>query len=257
MTEERDWSSYRKWHELLDALCVDQNHLDNMTLAGRLCDASGAKSQAAFEAALKNLRNWRQGVHVPQRRNVLLLAKLLRVDRSRALRERWNVLHAEARAGAQEETPDGPGEPDALPEPARPRGRFVLAGAAATFGAALGAAFVFFSWPGGVEPAPDPAGSFEGIRADYVRTITAKVGDALIVHGARGEACGPAPDWERASARLPRLTTGALTDGGVGTRYSRQCGGSVPARAILFTATTPGVEQISLYGDPITINVQE
>lgn len=257
MSEERDWSVYRKWHELLDALCVEQNHLDNMTLAARLCEAGGNKSQAAFEAALKNLRNWRQGIHVPQRRNVLLLAKLLRVDRSPALRERWKVLHAEARAGAPEETPAGAGQPVALPSPPRPRRRLVFVGVAAAFGVAFGVAFAFFSWPANVESAPDSAGSFEGIRADYVRTVTAKVGDALIIHGARGETCGPAPDWERASAGLPQLTTGDLTDGGVGTRYSRQCGGRVPARAILFTATRPGVEQISLYGDPVMINVQK
>lgn len=255
MSEERDWNVYQKWHELLDALCMEQNHLDNMTLAAQICEASGNKCQTAFEAALKNMRNWRQGVHLPQRRNVLLLAKLLRVDRSPALRERWNVLHAEARAGALEETPAGAGEANARPSPTRPQSRLVPAGAAAAFGVAFGAATAFFPWPAGVES--EPAGSFEGIRADYVRTVTAKVGDALIIHGARGEACGPAPDWERASARLPRLTTGDLTDGGIGTRYSRQCGGRVPARAILFTATRPGVEQISLYGDPIMINVQE
>ncbi|HRP79280.1 MAG TPA: hypothetical protein PL183_09300 [Aquamicrobium sp.] len=61
--------------------------------------------------------------------------------------------------------------------------------------------------------------------------------------------------WESAKLLLPELETGTLTDGGVGTRVSRQCGGRVPARAILFTATAPGTEQVSLYGDDIVIRV--
>ncbi len=93
--------------------------------------------------------------------------------------------------------------------------------------------------------------------AEYVRNVSVKVGETAIIHGARGNDCGPAPSWESAELLLPELVTGTLTDGGVGTRVSRQCGGRIPARAILFTATTAGTEQISLYGDDIVIRVNE
>ena len=79
----------------------------------------------------------------------------------------------------------------------------------------------------------------------------------MIIHGARGNECGEAPSWDSARILLPSLQTGTLADGGVGTRQSRQCGGRVAARAILFTATAPGTEQISLYGDDIVIRVSE
>lgn len=71
--------------------------------------------------------------------------------------------------------------------------------------------------------------------ADYVRNVSAKVGDPLIVHGAGGEA----PTWENAKLLLPEIVTGKLADRGVGTRHSRQSGGRVPARAIMFSAPEP------------------
>lgn len=87
MLTTRDWTEFQHWHQLLDALCTEQGYLDNLSLADKLCAISGNRSQAAFDTALKNLRNWRQGVHVPQRRNFLALTRLLKVDRQERLRE--------------------------------------------------------------------------------------------------------------------------------------------------------------------------
>lgn len=258
MTGEKSWDTRHTWHELLDALCIEQGHLDNLNLAERLCSASGNRSHAAFDTALKNLHNWRQGVHLPQRRNFLLLTRLLGVDRDQALRAHWNGLYAQARSALPVMAPLA-SAPDGTPanafRPKQARRPLVLGGG--LIAAALVGLFAYFQWPGRDETIADPGTTFAGIQADYVRTVTAKVGDALIIHGARGNNCGPAPEWEVARRHLPELTTGTLADGGVGTRFSRQCGGRVPARAILFTATTPGTEQTSLYGDPITITVQE
>jgi hypothetical protein len=50
---------------------------------------------------------------------------------------------------------------------------------------------------------------------------------------------------------------GTFSDGGVGERYSRRCNGTTPARAVRFTATTPGQEQIEMFGDTIDITVTE
>lgn len=252
----RDWTTYQEWHELLDGLCAEQGYLDNMVLADALCAASGNRTEAAFDTAVKNLRNWRQGVHVPQRRNFLLLGKILRVDSHEELREHWYRLYGQGRAkpDVEDEVP-GTGEPTK-----NSKARWVFGRPSVVVGGilagALGVTAMALFHGQEVEPA-DPVGSYEGIVAEYVRNVSVKVGESAIIHGARGNECGPAPSWASAKLLLPELMIGTLTDGGVGTRLSRQCGGRVPARAILFTATQRGTEQISLYGDDIVIRVSE
>lgn len=93
-----DWTAHRQWHALLDALCRKYGYRDNVTLADALCAASGNRSPSALDTAVKNLRNWRQGVHIPQRRNFLLLGKILKVDAHAGLREHWNRLYRQARS---------------------------------------------------------------------------------------------------------------------------------------------------------------
>lgn len=253
MTDKKDWASFQTWHEMLDALCVEQGHMDNLALAEQLCAASGNKTQAAFDTAVKNLRNWRHGVHIPQRRNFLLLGKLLKVDQHDGLRERWNRLYGQAKVKpAADEISDDTTEP--VKRTQKSRWSLLVSGGAVA--GALGAAALGLSSVQKDEPA-DPVASYEGIIAEYVRNVSVKVGESAIIHGARGNECGDAPSWESAKLLLPELVTGTLTDGGVGTRVSRQCGGRIPARAILFTATQPGIEQISLYGDDIVIRVSE
>lgn len=248
----RDWAGYRNWHELLDALCEEQGYLDNLALADALCAAGGNRTQAAFDTAVKNLRNWRQGVHIPQRRNFLLLGKILKVEEHDGLRGHWNRLYREAKV----KPADGNGE-KAVADTGRMRvsPRRIFAVGAILAVTLAGAALVLSH--GRQEDTTDPVASYEGIVAEYVRNVSVKVGESAIIHGARGNECGEAPTWESAKLLLPELVTGTLTDGGVGTRQSRQCGGRVPARAILFTATRPGTEQISLYGDDIVIRVTE
>jgi hypothetical protein len=91
----------------------------------------------------------------------------------------------------------------------------------------------------------------------YRESVTLSVGQSTIVHGARGQ-CGEAPpDWSAVAGRLPMVGLGTFSDGGVGERYSRRCNGTTPARAVRFTATTPGQEQIEMFGDTIDITVTE
>lgn len=251
MIESRDWTIYRHWHELLDGLCVEQGYLDNMSLAEQLCTASGNKTQVAFETAVKNLRNWRHGAHIPQRRNFLLLGKLLKVDRHDGLRAHWNRLYGQAKIKPVED--DVPAE---AATGTRKSHKAILAGAGIA-AVMIAAAWGTYPFMDAGRITADPVGSFEGIVAEYVRNVSVKVGESAVIHGARGNECGPAPSWESARLLLPEIVTGRLTDGGIGTRQSRQCGGRVPARAILFTATNAGTEQISLYGDDIVIRVSE
>ncbi len=256
MSGQDETAMHRHWHEMFDALCMEHGHLDNFTLAEQLCAATGNRTQPAFDAAVKNLRNWRSGVHIPQRRNFLLLGKLLGVERRPELREQWNRLYGQARNRAAEAGDDNA---DALVPSAedaaitRRRWPSVVGAAAAVMAMAAGAML----WPVQDREAIDPVGSYAGVVAEYVRNVSLKVGESAIIHGARGNECGPAPSWESAKLLLPELVTGTLTDGGVGTRNSRQCGGRVPARAILFTATRVGTEQTSLYGDDIVIRVMD
>lgn len=247
----RDWTAYHTWYDLLDALCNELGYHDNLALAEALCSASGIKTQAAFDTAVKNLRNWRQGIHIPQRKNLMLLANVLKVDHHEGLRTQWNHLYGLAKVKPSSGTGDVVGEAEKNTH----KSRWPLL----TTGIVAGVLGVMaFQMTYGQKESPsDPVASYEGIIAEYVRNISIKVGESAIIHGARGNECGDAPTWESAKLLLPELVTGTLTDGGVGTRVSRQCGGRIPARAILFTATSPGTEQISLYGDDIVIRVTD
>jgi hypothetical protein len=251
MAENQRWGTYERWHDLLDALCIERGHFDNLTLAGQLCAANGNRTRGAFETAVKNLRNWRQGVHIPQRKNFALLGKLLEVQDDAELRQAWNRLYSQKSIEPERGETTLAAADASSGKPAWP---FIAGGGA--LAAMILAGIVFAGWSATAQNA-DPVGSYEGIVAEYVRNVSARVGDSMIIHGARGNECGEAPSWDSARILLPSLQTGTLTDGGVGTRQSRQCGGRVAARAILFTATAPGTEQISLYGDDIVIRVTE
>ena len=90
----------------------------------------------------------------------------------------------------------------------------------------------------------------------YQEKVSLETGQSEIIHGARGECGQAAPNWEKVASSLPSVSTGEFSDGGLGVRWSRRCGGLTPARAVRFTATQPGHEQIELYDDPIDIEVK-
>lgn len=95
----------------------------------------------------------------------------------------------------------------------------------------------------------------EAQQIPYKSHVELTVGQSTIIHGMRGKCGKAAPNWDRVAKRLPLITTGSFSDGGLGTRYSNRCNGETPARAIKFTAEKVGSEQITLYGDPINITV--
>jgi len=99
-------------------------------------------------------------------------------------------------------------------------------------------------------------GSAMAQEIPYQAKVSLEVGQSAVIHGARGECGQNAPEWEKVAPSLPILSTGKFSDGGLGIRNSQRCGGATPARAVRFTATTPGTEQIQLFGDPVRIEVR-
>lgn len=83
--------------------------------------------------------------------------------------------------------------------------------------------------------------------------VSVRVGQQVVIHGIRGERCGTLPGKNRLKARF--LKTGQMTYGKPGVRQSRSCGGLTPAVEVIFTATTPGRETITVSGDRITVTV--
>ena len=96
-----------------------------------------------------------------------------------------------------------------------------------------------------------------GQRVYWRELSELKVGDSVVIHAKRGRCGEQPPSWEQVFEYLPESLTGIWSDGGVGYRVSRSCGGATPARAVVFTATRPGEERFMLYEDPITIRVEE
>ncbi len=96
----------------------------------------------------------------------------------------------------------------------------------------------------------------QGIKIPYKKNVSLEVGGSEVIHGYRGK-CGQSPPaWEVISPKLPVVSLGTFSDGGIGFRGSRSCGGHTPARAIRFTATQPGAENIKLFGDPVSFEVK-
>lgn len=263
-----------EWYRLFDALCIEQGHLDNNMLASRYCALTKKKTDTAYEAALKSLNNWRHGQHTPSRRNFRILTLLLEVEKGDSL-AKWHRLYEDAlRRKSAIESADG--VPDSI-----------AAGLTATRASSTGpswrvgwitsaaVALVLFGAGGTVlgltllgdtaipvpfteRPGPGPQViDMTGLRVPWREHTVLKVGQSTVIHGARGRCGEQPPPWETAFHRLPPLSIGIWSDGGVGYRISNSCGGPTPARAIVFTATVAGDEQFYLYEDPVTIRVEE
>ncbi|GAB4541126.1 MAG: hypothetical protein Tsb0019_40940 [Roseibium sp.] len=265
------FDGFGEWHRLFDALCIERGHLDNAKLAGDYCTVAKKKADTAYESALKSLNNWRQGLHTPSRRNFRILTLLLRVEDAPEALPHWNRLYEEAQ---RRKPADGAGDasqtatiPEIDPAPTAASGRRIsrrLAAAAVFLFLGVGGAVLALGTFDGpqTQAAANPKPGTQvidmtGQRIEAREVVTAKVGQSVVVHGSRGRCGGPPPDWEEVFAGLPQLSTGVWSDGGVGTRNSRACGGETPARAVVFTATDPGEERLTLYDDPITIRVTE
>lgn len=252
----QQWEKFDKWHELFDALCAEQGHFDNARLASIFCTVTKNNGQANYDAALKNLANWRRGVHIPSRKNFLALSKAIELQGRDGLLDRWNKLYGEARKPAVGESV----EPSVLSvekdgdraiRTAIYSTRWVSGVTMLMVLAVLGAGVYLLNSGYYI--------SAQGIRAidvEYRKAVSLRVGESSVIHGARSDCGERAPNWEVTQSKLPPLPIGTWSDGGEGKRYSRACGGPTPARGVVFTATQSGLEQFLLYGDSVTINVE-
>lgn len=274
------------WHSLFDALCVEQGHLDNAQLAARYCDILRRTTHEAYESAVKNLSNWRQGIHTPSRRNFRALTLLLGIDGRPDIRAQWNRLYEEAQrrrpASSESEghhdTPVAPREPVAASTVRWWAGLRWGRRATVAFGTLAilvavvsGATFAPMSQVSAPQPQTDlvlinsPLAQVGSRKIDmtdqqvfWSQLVRLKVGESAVIHGRRAEECGEQPpSWAEVLSELPEVPTGEWSDGGVGFRVSRACKGATPVRAVVFTAARPGSHLFVLYEDPVTIIVDE
>jgi hypothetical protein len=243
------WDSFEQWHDLFDALCIERGYLDNSELATVLCGVANKNEQLNYHATMKNLGNWRRGLHIPSRKNFLALTKVLAVKSAEEAEAAWFRLYAEARKPVKV-ADVGLVAPVALGPMSAHWTQLlgVRAIASAIFCVACMLAVPFYL-----------LGAASGnLSADveYRRAISLRLGETSVVHGARS-ACGDAaPSWDHVRSKLPDIEIGIWSDGGEGKRYSRACGGPTPARGVRFTATASGLKEIKLYGDPVSIHVE-
>lgn len=96
-------------------------------------------------------------------------------------------------------------------------------------------------------------------KVKFRSSITLKVGQAMIVHGARGK-CGQLPskaDLAQSKRNLdPTLKTGHIAFGKPGIRKSGSCNGWTPVYETIFVADRPGKETVKIHGDRVRITVK-
>lgn len=249
-----------RWHILFDELCNSAGFHDAASLAGRYCELAGSGGQKEYEAALRNLNNWRSGRHIPRLRSLRTLEKVLEVDQDPVLLERWNALYRQA----NECDDDNPADPPAADKAGKSYGmpRLWRAAGVPTAWAVVGGALLFVlgiavghigssgwrPWGGPADHAP---------MVVYKPEIWMSVGESKVIYAERGD-CGRLPrDWLFVASDLPPATLGAFSDGGLARRNSKFCRGITPARAIIFTARQAGVEEFSIQGDFFKVTVSE
>lgn len=269
-TGNENWSEFDKWNVLFDELCNRSGDYDNARLGSDYCNRLGKRGEMHFETAIRNLRNWRSGRHIPRQRNFMILSQVLNVGRDPELLIKWNSLYARARemdeavrTGTEEdqENPADIGASFELPasQASRLSGRktrrfdrqHVFAGFA-LFCCGILASELYraepWLWFYSVQKPP---------LIVWRPHVSLVVGESLIIHGERGDCGKPPPDWEYVLTRLPISRIGEFSDGGVVRRNSNFCRGETPARAVTFTANKPGIEELLVLGDVMRVSVAE
>tara|TARA_R110002049_G_scaffold89174_1_gene224610 strand:+ start:1041 stop:1421 length:381 start_codon:yes stop_codon:yes gene_type:complete len=96
-------------------------------------------------------------------------------------------------------------------------------------------------------------------KVKFRSSISLKVGQAAIVHGARGK-CGQLPgknDLSDTKRNLDSaLKTGHIAFGKPGIRKSGSCNGWTPVYETIFVADRPGKETVKIHGDTVRITVK-
>lgn len=260
--ETESWQRFRAWHQLFDTLCERAGHHDNAALASAYCALVGRSASGDFEVAQKNLRSWRRGRHLPLRRNAVVLARLLGVEEDAELRRHWNALYVAARREALAETEDPPqgavADETVGAEPAmRADGSSSPLRRRALRRGALAAAVVL-AVGGGLHGLVRDRADDDLPVVNYEARVRMVVGESRLINANRGDCKRQqAPDWNRTVPRVPMSSLGTFSDGGVAWTPSVFCNDIVLARAVRFTATHAGEEEVELLGSYIKIVVTE
>lgn len=257
--EQQRYGHITRWNILLDELCHRAGFLDTASLAGRFCELANNGRQRDFETTIRNLNNWRSGRHIPRLRSLRVLEQVLKVDEDPELLDRWNALYRQASEAEEDEELSVRPEIQAAAGGTNWSGRYrnwlnreVAATGVLLFLLGMGTGALLMSdWrPWGLLPADAPLVS-------YTPEFQIEVGESRIIHAERGD-CGRLPrDWNGVAGALPASETGIFSDGGLARRNSKFCGGETPARAIMFTAIQPGVEEFLIQGDFFRVVVDE
>ncbi|MBD0417232.1 hypothetical protein [Oryzicola mucosus] len=243
-----DWNHYDTWNELFDALCHDRGYVDNADLASEFCRRSGRGLERDYGAAEKKLRNWRRGKRVPLPRNFVILSHILDVEADPALTTRWYSLYRIAR------------DRD-LPSHHMDNSAFALIGAKARRGkriiviAGLVAAVTL-----AILAAHSSIATDEDMQAGlptvaYNARAFLTIGAEKLLHGAVEDCEGEPAAWEDMLPLIPSSAVGTFSDGGLATKMMNDCGKEMRVRAIKFTATASGVEEVRVLGDYFKIEV--
>ena len=71
-----------------------------------------------------------------------------------------------------------------------------------------------------------------------------------------GKTCGVVPSFAEVEAQLPPSRIVTYSDGVVGQRNSRRCGGATDGRAVLATGLTAGEERLTYQAGTMTVVVK-
>ncbi len=239
-----DWGGYSCWHRLFDEVCNRRGHFDNQALAAEMCRLSGRSSKEDFDAAKKKLRQWRAGKRLPLRRNLAAVSQALAVQDDPELKHNWERLYSVAQfrqrpVDHQHEPLSAASAPDTG---SRKINRWDILAAVSVLG--ISASVV--------------AAAFERSamqEVGYAAHVRMPVGDTRLVHGEHGSCDGSPPTWEALVPDLPESTLGIFSDGGLAAKMVNVCGKEMTVRAIRFTATSAGMEDVTLLQDPMRFEV--
>lgn len=81
------------------------------------------------------------------------------------------------------------------------------------------------------------------------------VGETVHLTVYLGETCGVVPSFTEVEAQLPASRIVAYSDGGVGQRNSRRCGGATNGRIVLATGAASGNETLALQAGALSVRV--
>ena len=235
------WGGYHEWHRLLDRVCSQKGYRDNSDLAAAFCARTGRIRQQDFDAAKRKLREWRTGKRLPRRTNFSAISTILGVDGQPDLQRHWNRLYLEACRHGRTAAGD-------MKAPGKAASPVILYRVASGMLVLLSVGLASLATERQRAPTRLPEVGYEA----YVRV---PVGVTRLIHGEHDDCKGPPPPWEDVSGRLPQTGLGTFADGGLARQVVRACGREVVVRAVMFTGTAIGVEELYVLDDYIKIEV--